>query len=88
MLGTEWIFFLIKMAHPLSQLIMFIRTIILQPGKEAARFGSLRKIMITQDNLQYCKELMAGVVDELRHLEGLIGGIAVNDSEYIDTGYL
>ena len=43
---------------------------------------------ITQDNLQYCKELMAGVVDELRHLEGLIGGIAVNDSEYIDTGYL
>jgi hypothetical protein len=40
---------------------------------------------ITQDNLQFCKELMAGVVDELRHLEGLVGGIAVNDSEYMGT---
>jgi two-component system, OmpR family, sensor histidine kinase VicK len=28
---------------------------------------------------------MAGVVDELRHLEGLIGGIAVTDTEYMGT---
>src|SRR5262245_25813231 len=41
---------------------------------------------ITKENLQYCKDLMAGgVVDELRHLEGLVGGIAVNDSEYMGT---
>lgn len=28
---------------------------------------------------------MAGEVDELRHLEGLVGGIAVTDTEYMGT---
>jgi sugar-specific transcriptional regulator TrmB len=39
---------------------------------------------ITKDNIHYCKELM-NIVTELRHLDGLIGGIAVSESEYMTT---
>jgi signal transduction histidine kinase len=38
---------------------------------------------ITKDNLSYCKELTKFV--ELRHLEGLRGNFAVNESEYLAT---
>src|SRR3712207_8440747 len=38
---------------------------------------------ITKDNLSYCKELTQSV--ELRHLEGLRGNFAVNESEYLAT---
>jgi two-component system, OmpR family, sensor histidine kinase VicK len=38
---------------------------------------------ITKDNLSYCKELAQYV--ELRHLEGLRGNFAVNESEYLAT---
>jgi two-component system, OmpR family, sensor histidine kinase VicK len=38
---------------------------------------------ITKDNLLYCKELAQYV--ELRHLEGLRGNFAVNESEYLAT---
>lgn len=39
---------------------------------------------ITKDNLAYCKEL-SKFVDELRHIEGIKGGIAVTESEYMAT---
>jgi two-component system, OmpR family, sensor histidine kinase VicK len=39
---------------------------------------------ITSGNIHYCKELMK-IVDELRHLDGLIGGIAVSEKEYMTT---
>ena len=49
------------------------------------RGGRIRLITeITKDNIHYCKELMK-IVDELRHLDGLIGGIAVSELEYMAT---
>ena len=39
---------------------------------------------ITPDNIHYCKELLK-IVNELRHLEGFKGGIAVSESEYMTT---
>ena len=42
---------------------------------------------ITKENLPYCKELMK-IVDELRHLDGVKGGIAVSESEYMATTIL
>jgi hypothetical protein len=37
---------------------------------------------ITQDNLNYCK-ILKGMVDELRHLKGIKGGIAVSEDQYM-----
>lgn len=49
------------------------------------RGGKIRLITeITKDNIDYCKSLM-GIVTELRHLDGLIGGIAVSELEYMST---
>lgn len=49
------------------------------------RGGKIRLITeITKENIHYCKELMK-IVDELRHLDGLIGGIAVSELEYMAT---
>lgn len=42
---------------------------------------------VTKDNVKYCKELMK-IVDELRHLDGVRGGIAINESEYMATTVL
>ncbi|MDP9289869.1 MAG: HAMP domain-containing histidine kinase, partial [Thermoproteota archaeon] len=42
---------------------------------------------ITKDNIHYCKELIK-IVDELRHLDGIKGGIAVNETEYMATTVL
>src|ERR687892_158128 len=42
---------------------------------------------ITKDNVAYCKELMK-IVDELRHLDGVKGGIAVSETEYMATTIL
>ena len=42
---------------------------------------------ITKDNIRYCKKLMK-LVDELRHLDGVKGGIAVNETEYMATTVL
>ena len=39
---------------------------------------------ITKDNIHYCKELI-NIVSELRNLDGLIGGIAVTEKEYMTT---
>ena len=49
------------------------------------RGGKIRFITeITSDNLHYCKELRK-IVTEMRHLEGLVGGIAISESEYMST---
>jgi two-component system, OmpR family, sensor histidine kinase VicK len=42
---------------------------------------------ITKENVHYCKELMK-MVDELRHLDGVKGGMAVSESEYMATTVL
>jgi two-component system, OmpR family, sensor histidine kinase VicK len=42
---------------------------------------------ITKENIHYCKELMK-MVDELRHLDGVKGGMAVSESEYMATTLL
>ncbi|HZH38448.1 MAG TPA: HAMP domain-containing sensor histidine kinase [Bacillales bacterium] len=42
---------------------------------------------IAKDNLHYCKEVRK-IVDEFRHLEGLKGVLAVNESEYVGTTVL
>lgn len=42
---------------------------------------------ITKENIHYCKELMK-IVDELRHLDGIKGGLAVSESEYMATTVL
>ena len=52
------------------------------------RGGKIRCITeITKDNIQYCKELL-DIVSELRHLDGLKGGIAINETEYMATTLL
>lgn len=42
---------------------------------------------ITKENIHYCKQLMK-MVDELRHLDGVKGGMAVSESEYMATTIL
>jgi two-component system sensor histidine kinase VicK len=42
---------------------------------------------IKKDNIHYCKKLMK-LVDELRHLDGVKGGIAVSEREYMATTVL
>ena len=42
---------------------------------------------VTKDNIQYCKKLL-DISSELRHLEGIKGGIAINESEYMATTIL
>jgi two-component system, OmpR family, sensor histidine kinase VicK len=37
---------------------------------------------ITNDNLSYCKEIM-GIVDEVRHLNGIKGNFVISESEYL-----
>src|SRR6188472_242417 len=52
------------------------------------RGGKIRAFTeITKDNIQYCKELIK-LVDELRHLDGVKGGIAVSETEYMATTIL
>jgi two-component system, OmpR family, sensor histidine kinase VicK len=52
------------------------------------RGGRIRAFTeITRENLRYCKELM-NLVDELRHLDGVRGGIAISEKEYMATTVL
>ena len=52
------------------------------------RGGRIRAFTeITKENVNECKELIK-LVDELRHLEGVKGGMAVNESEYMATTVL
>jgi two-component system, OmpR family, sensor histidine kinase VicK len=47
------------------------------------RDGKIRLLTeITSENIEYCKQLM-NMVDELRHLDGIKGGLAVSESELI-----
>ena len=39
---------------------------------------------ITKENIHYCKKIL-NIVTEMRHLKGLIGGIAVTEKEYMAT---
>ena len=39
---------------------------------------------ITKDNLHYCKQVMQ-IVTEMRHMESMVGGIAVTEKEYMTT---
>lgn len=52
------------------------------------RGGKIRALTdITEDNIRQCKVLI-NLVDELRHLDGVRGGMAVNESEYMATTVL
>ncbi|MGA9845167.1 MAG: HAMP domain-containing sensor histidine kinase [Nitrososphaeraceae archaeon] len=52
------------------------------------RGGRIRAFTeITKDNVHYCKQLIK-LVDELKHLEGVKGGVAVSESEYMATTLL
>jgi len=52
------------------------------------RGGKIRCVTeVTPENIQYCKVLL-NLVSELRHLDGLKGGIAINESEYMATTVL
>jgi hypothetical protein len=42
---------------------------------------------ISPDNLKYCKEILKLVTD-FRHIEGMKGGIAINQSEYLSTSVI
>jgi two-component system, OmpR family, sensor histidine kinase VicK len=57
-------------------------------GDIRTRGGKIRAFTeITKENIHYCKELI-NIVDELRHLDGVKGGIAVSESEYMATTVL
>ncbi len=50
-----------------------------------ARGAKIRCVTeVTPENILYCKELLT-VVSELRHLDGVKGGIAINECEYMAT---
>jgi two-component system sensor histidine kinase VicK len=52
------------------------------------RGGKIRAFTdITKDNLAYCKELLK-YVDELRHIDGIKGGMAINETEYMASTIL
>ena len=52
------------------------------------RGGRIRAFTeITKENLHHCKELIK-LVDELRHLDGVKGGIAISETEYMATTVL
>jgi two-component system, OmpR family, sensor histidine kinase VicK len=52
------------------------------------RGGKIRAFTeITKDNVKHCKDLIK-LVDELRHLSGVKGGLAVSETEYMATTVL
>lgn len=52
------------------------------------RGGKIRAFTeITKENSSYCKDLI-NLVDELRHLDGVRGGVAVSETEYMATTIL
>jgi two-component system, OmpR family, sensor histidine kinase VicK len=49
------------------------------------RGGKIRLLTeITRENIDYCKQLMS-IVDELRHVDGIKGGLAVSETEFMAT---
>jgi signal transduction histidine kinase len=52
------------------------------------RRGKIRALTeITKANVEYCKKLM-NLVNELRHMDGVKGGLAVSEKEYMATTHL
>jgi len=52
------------------------------------RGGKIRLLTeITSENINYCKQLMS-LVDELRHVDGIKGGLAVSETEFMATTIL
>lgn len=52
------------------------------------RGGRIRLLTeITSENIEFCKQLM-NLVDELRHLDGVKGGLAVSETEFMATTIL
>ena len=52
------------------------------------RGGKIRCITeITSNNINYCKKL-SKLVDELRHFDGIKGGLAINETEYMAANTL
>jgi two-component system, OmpR family, sensor histidine kinase VicK len=52
------------------------------------RGGKIRLLTeITSENIEFCKQLM-NLVDELRHLDGVKGGLAVSETEFMATTIL
>jgi two-component system, OmpR family, sensor histidine kinase VicK len=52
------------------------------------RGGKIRLLTeITSENIEYCKQLM-NLVDELRHVDGIKGGLAVSETEFMATTVL
>lgn len=56
--------------------------------QEGERGAKLRYIAdITKDNFHYCKEISC-IANEMRHIEGFSGGLAVGYSGYLGTTVL
>jgi two-component system, OmpR family, sensor histidine kinase VicK len=52
------------------------------------RGGKIRLLTeITSENINYCKQLIS-LVDELRHVDGIKGGLAVSETEFMATTIL
>jgi len=52
------------------------------------RGGRIRLLTeITSENIEFCKQLM-NLVDELRHVDGVKGGLAVSETEFMATTIL
>jgi two-component system, OmpR family, sensor histidine kinase VicK len=52
------------------------------------RGGKIRLLTeITSENIEYCKQLM-NIVDEFRHVDGIKGGLAVSETEFMATTML
>lgn len=69
---------------------ILINTPIYQEGfKDLLKRGCKIRCMteVTPENIRFCNELLS-MVTELRHIEGMKGGIAVNRDEYISTSTL
>jgi two-component system, OmpR family, sensor histidine kinase VicK len=62
----------------LSTDIEQIRSLVLNSHKRGVRFRCITEI--TTSNIHYCKQLL-GIVDELRHLDNIIGTFYVSDKE-------
>ena len=70
--------------HTRPSLIVEIRELKKAFGDAKKRGVKLRYITeITAGNISFCKELLATIVDELRHLDGIKGNFYVSEREYI-----
>src|SRR6476661_4062370 len=58
-----------------------IKKIVLNLKSKGVRLRYITEV--TAENIRYCKDIMSSI--ELRHLQGVKGGMAVSDTEYITT---